>query len=140
MAEKIAYEYEILNVDETSKSMEVKYTSEFGDVLHVGVPMPSPGQDLTALLIQYSPVVWWVEQRRPTAAVAVGVKGNHEGWSGPRILAFVLNENTFVAEYENQIPQGVPYLDLAPSEIPDGPVGAWVLDMTTPDGFGTGGL
>lgn len=88
MSIKIEYDYEVTIVDEAARVMEVRYTSDAGEVMHVSIPLPSEGQDVDSLIEMYSPVNYWGEQRRPVtvAGISVGRGGHKEGWYGPRPL------------------------------------------------------
>jgi hypothetical protein len=73
---KIPYTYEILSV--SGRSMEVRYENPDHGVMHVGVRIPYEGEDLEAVIDQFSPALLWAEQSRPVQEVTVGMTGTGE--------------------------------------------------------------
>jgi hypothetical protein len=71
----IAYNYEIIAVDEQARCMEVVYTSEGRQTMHVGARLPYQGESLEAVIEMFSPVAYWLEQERAVLVPAVGTSG-----------------------------------------------------------------
>jgi hypothetical protein len=73
---KISYTYEIISVGE--RSMEVRYENEEFGVMHVGVRLPYEGEDLATVRDQFSPALYWAEQRKPVQSIQEGLIGTGE--------------------------------------------------------------
>ena len=71
----IAYTYEIINVDPQARVMEVVYTSEGRQTMHIGARLPYVGESLEAIVQMYAPVAYWREQEAELAEVAAGTSG-----------------------------------------------------------------
>lgn len=71
----IAYNYEVVAVDQAAKCMEVKYTALGYPTQHIGCRLPYPGESLEDVIDIYSPVRFWQEQAMEAQTVAVGASG-----------------------------------------------------------------
>lgn len=71
----IEYTYEIVNVDEAARCMEVIYSAPGHQTMHIGARLPYVGETLEAVIAAYSPVAYWEEQTRPVQVPVVGVRG-----------------------------------------------------------------
>lgn len=71
----IEYTYEIIKVDEAARCMEIIYTANGHQTMHIGARLPFEGETLESVIRQYSPVAYWQEQKRPLAIPSVGSKG-----------------------------------------------------------------
>jgi len=71
----ITYNYEIIAVDQAARCMEVVYTSEGRQTMHIGARLPYEGEELEAVIAMYSPVVYWLEQERAIQVPQVGTSG-----------------------------------------------------------------
>jgi len=71
----IKYTYKIVNVDEASRVMEVVYTSEGRQTMHIGARLPYAGESLEAVVGMYSPVAFWLEQAATVVVPTVGATG-----------------------------------------------------------------
>jgi hypothetical protein len=71
----IQYTYEILNVDQAARCMEVVYSSDGRQTMHIGARLPFEGENLEAVIQMYAPVVYWREQELPVAPPQIGAKG-----------------------------------------------------------------
>lgn len=83
----IEYTYEIIFINEMSRNMEVVYSSEGYESMHVGVRIPYVGETLEDVIKAYSPVSGWIEQQIPLAVPAIGTKGTltyEESFSPPQ--------------------------------------------------------
>lgn len=72
----IPYTYEIINVDPAAKVMEIVYSSEGRQTMHISARMPYVGESLEAVVQMYSPVAYWLEQEMAVADVQQGVSGS----------------------------------------------------------------
>lgn len=71
----ITYNYEIISVDEAARCMEVVYTAEGHKTMRIGTRLPYADEALEAVVAQFSPVAYWLEQTRELAVPQVGVTG-----------------------------------------------------------------
>jgi hypothetical protein len=71
----IEYTYEIISVDEAARCMEVVYTSEGRQTMHIGARLPFVGESLEAVIQMYAPVAYWLEQEAEVVVPDVGVGG-----------------------------------------------------------------
>jgi hypothetical protein len=71
----IAYTYKILAVDEASRCMEVVYSSEGRQTMHIGTRLPFEGEELNAVIEMYAPILHWAEQETPVFVPTVGTSG-----------------------------------------------------------------
>ena len=71
----IQYTYEIISVDEAARCMEVVYSSQGRQTMHIGARLPFEGETLEAVVAMYSPVEYWKQQEAAVVIPAVGTKG-----------------------------------------------------------------
>lgn len=71
----ITYTYEIIAVDEAARCMEVVYSAEGHQTMHVGARLPYQGESLEAVIEMFAPVAYWLEQAMPVAVPQVGASG-----------------------------------------------------------------
>jgi hypothetical protein len=71
----IQYGYEITSVDQTARCMEVVYTADGRQTMHIGARLPYEGESLEAVVAMYAPVAYWLEQQAAVTAPSVGVSG-----------------------------------------------------------------
>jgi hypothetical protein len=71
----IQYTYEIVNVDQAARSMEVVYSSEGLQTMHIGARLPFEGESLEAVIQMYAPVAYWREQEAVVVAPEQGTSG-----------------------------------------------------------------
>jgi hypothetical protein len=69
------YNYEIIKVDEAARCMEVVYTSEGYQTMHIGARLPYEGETTEDIVKMYAPVRYWEEQNTPVVPVNVGQSG-----------------------------------------------------------------
>jgi hypothetical protein len=69
------YTYEITNVDEQARVMEVVYTHETHGSMLVGARLPYEGESLEAVIQAYSPVAHWRELELVVVVPQVGASG-----------------------------------------------------------------
>lgn len=71
----INYTYEITAVDEAARCMEIIYTAEGRQTMHIGTRLPYEGESLEHVVAAYAPVAYWQEQERVVVSPAVGQTG-----------------------------------------------------------------
>lgn len=69
------YTYEIIEVIPERNQMSVKFTSPDREVITVGTPLPSEGENLDDFLHRYAPIGYWLESERKTFVPEVGATG-----------------------------------------------------------------
>jgi hypothetical protein len=71
----IEYTYEIIKVDEAARCMEVVYSAEGHQTMHIGARLPFEGENLESVINAFAPVPLWLELATPVVAPPVGLKG-----------------------------------------------------------------
>lgn len=71
----IPYTYEIVSVDPAARCMEIVYSSEGRQTMHIGARLPFEGESLEAVVAMYSPVSYWLEQEAPVVIPEIGTTG-----------------------------------------------------------------
>ena len=71
----ITYTYQIVSVDEAARCMEVVYSSEGRQTMHIGARLPYEGETLESVVAMYSPVAYWQQQEMPVVLPTVGTTG-----------------------------------------------------------------
>lgn len=71
----ITYTYEIIKVDEAARCMEVVYSAEGHQTMHIGTRLPFEGEALEDVIKAFAPVPLWAELATPVVAPQVGVTG-----------------------------------------------------------------
>lgn len=71
----ITYTYEVVAVDESARCMEVVYSAEGHETMHIGARLPFEGEALEDVIRAFAPVPLWEEQAKAVVAPAVGVSG-----------------------------------------------------------------
>lgn len=71
----IAYTYEIVSVDQAARCMEIVYSSEGRQSMHIGARLPFEGESLESVVEMYSPVALWLAQEAPVIVPVVGTTG-----------------------------------------------------------------
>ena len=71
----IKYTYEIIRVDKEARNMEIVYSAEGHQTMHIGARLPYEGESLEAIVEMYSPVNYWFEQAATVVEPLVGTKG-----------------------------------------------------------------
>jgi len=71
----ITYTYEIIVVNETARCMEVVYSAEGHQTMHIGARLPFEGEALEDVIKSFAPVPLWIERATPVVAPQVGAKG-----------------------------------------------------------------
>jgi len=71
----ITYTYTIFSVDEAARCMEVIYSAEGHQTMHIGARLPFEGEPLEAVIKAFAPVPLWLSLVTPVVAPAVGTSG-----------------------------------------------------------------
>lgn len=71
----ITYSYEIIAVDEAARCMEIIYTAEGHQTMHIGARLPYQGETVEQIVRMYEPVRYWEEQQLPVIVPQVGETG-----------------------------------------------------------------
>lgn len=74
----ITYTYEIIKVDEAARVMEVVYSAEGHQTMHIGARLPFEGEALESVIKAFAPVPLWLELATPVIAPQVGLTGTVE--------------------------------------------------------------
>jgi hypothetical protein len=73
---KLQYTYEIIKVDQAARNMEVIYSSEGRQTMHIGTRLPFENETLEAVIQMYAPVALWIEMEMAVVAPEVGQTGS----------------------------------------------------------------
>jgi hypothetical protein len=71
----IQYTYEVVKVDEAARCMEVVYTADGHQTMHIGARLPFEGESLESVVRQFAPLAYWEEQQLPVVVPVVGTSG-----------------------------------------------------------------
>lgn len=71
----IEYTYEIISVNEAARCMEVVYSADGYQTMHIGVRIPFEGESLEAIIQAYAPLAYWRDQKRVVVPPPVGASG-----------------------------------------------------------------
>ena len=71
----ITYSFEIIAVDEAARCMEIVYTAEGRQTMHIGARLPYEGETLEQVVRMYEPVRYWEEQALSVVVPQVGESG-----------------------------------------------------------------
>ena len=71
----ISYTYEIINVDAAARCMEIVYSAEGRQTLHIGARLPFAGEGLEDIVRMYAPVAYWREQETEVVVPEPGTSG-----------------------------------------------------------------
>ena len=71
----IAYTYEIIKVDEAARCMEVVYSAEGHQTMHISARLPFEGEVLEDVIRMFSPAPLWIELATPVVIPEIGTKG-----------------------------------------------------------------
>jgi hypothetical protein len=72
----IAYDYEIIRVDEAARCMEIVYSSAGRQTMHIGARLPYQGESVKAVVEAYAPVRFWQELESAVVVPEVGITGS----------------------------------------------------------------
>ena len=68
----IAYTYEIIKVDAQARVMEIVYSAQGHQTMHIGARLPYAGESVDAVVNMYAPVRFWEEQQAEIVVPALG--------------------------------------------------------------------
>jgi hypothetical protein len=71
----IKYNYEIISVDEAARCMEIVYSAEGHQTMHISARLPFQGESLDDVIKAFAPVPLWIELATPVVAPQVGTSG-----------------------------------------------------------------
>ena len=71
----IAYTYEIVEVNKAARCMEVVYSAEGYQTMHIGTRLPFEGELLEAVVKAFAPVPLWLAAKATCVAPEVGQRG-----------------------------------------------------------------
>ena len=71
----ITYSYEIIVVNEAARCMEIVYTADGHQTMHIGARLPYQGETVEDIIRMYEPVRYWEEQQTPVVVPQVGLTG-----------------------------------------------------------------
>lgn len=71
----ITYSYEITAVNQAARCMEIVYSAEGHQTLHIGARLPYEGEPLEQVVRMYAPVRYWEEQQLAVVVPEVGASG-----------------------------------------------------------------
>lgn len=93
---QFTYSYEVLNVNEEAKVMEVQYVCDGYKTHIVGVPLPFANELISEVIHQYAPVASWDEESIPRGSVSVGLSGEKT----VEVASRVYDENPALSDAE----------------------------------------
>ena len=71
----ITYKYQIINVNEQARCMEVVYSSEGRQTMHIGARLPYEGEQLEDVIKTFAPVRLWEEAEMQVVVPLTGTSG-----------------------------------------------------------------
>ena len=74
----ITYTYEIIAVNESARCMEVVYSADGHQTMHIGTRLPFEGEMLEDVIKAFAPVALWLELATPVTTPRVGLTGTIE--------------------------------------------------------------
>ena len=74
---QVTYSYEVLSIDDGTKTMQVKYSAEGRDDVLVSARLPYQNESIEAVIDQFSPVLMWEEADVVRNTPSVGMSGTN---------------------------------------------------------------
>lgn len=71
----ITFKFEVVSVDETSRCMEVIYTSDGNETLRISTRLPYVNEAVEDVIRMYAPLRHWEENKKQMVAPVVGLSG-----------------------------------------------------------------
>lgn len=71
----ITFKFEVVSVDETSRCMEVIYTSDGNETLRISTRLPYVNEAVEDVIRMYAPLQHWEENKKQMVAPVVGLSG-----------------------------------------------------------------
>jgi len=78
------FSYTIFAVNEAARCMEVIYTADGHQTMHVGARLPFEGENLEDVIRAFAPISLWDEQTRAVITPTVGASGTLEIFTAPQ--------------------------------------------------------
>ncbi len=94
----ITYTYEIIKVDQEARAMEVVYSAEGHQTMHIGARLPFEGESLEDVIKAFAPVPLWLELSRPVQVPTVGVQGTVAPAPAPELNEPATSMNAIVVD------------------------------------------
>ena len=69
------FNYTIFAVDEAARCMEIIYTAEGQQTMHIGARLPFEGESLEDVVMSFAPISFWKEQAASVVVPTVGITG-----------------------------------------------------------------
>lgn len=70
------FSYEIVSVDTTNKTMDVRFSSEGEDSVLMAMPIPQVGVDVRDHMAGYAPIGHWEQRKAEIQTMSVGATGD----------------------------------------------------------------
>jgi hypothetical protein len=71
----IEYTYRIVSVDEAARCMEIIYSANGHQTMHISARLPFVGESLESIIDAYAPVPLWIDMSTPVSVPQVGISG-----------------------------------------------------------------
>jgi hypothetical protein len=71
----ITYSFEIVAVDQAARCMEIVYTADGHQTMHISARLPFEGETLEQVVRMHDPVRYWEEQQAAVVVPEVGTTG-----------------------------------------------------------------
>lgn len=94
----IQYTYEIIKVNQAARCMEVVYSAEGHQTMHIGARLPFEGEPLEDVIRAFAPVPLWLDLARPVQIPSVGVQGTVIPEPEPQPNTPIAGPNTVVID------------------------------------------
>tara|TARA_R110002126_G_scaffold71693_4_gene179603 strand:- start:1036 stop:1326 length:291 start_codon:yes stop_codon:yes gene_type:complete len=69
------FKYTIISVDEAARCMEIVYTADGHQTMHIGARLPFEGENLEDVVMAFAPIALWSEQTRAVVVPTAGTSG-----------------------------------------------------------------
>ena len=73
------FTYEIVSVDTTNKTMDVRFSAENEENVLIALPIPKVGDDIREHMASYAPIAHWEQVKAEVQTMTIGATG--EVWS-----------------------------------------------------------
>lgn len=90
----ITYSFQIVAVDQAARCMEIVYTADGHQTMHIGARLPYQGETVEQVVRMYEPVRYWEEQQLAVVVPQVGDSGTLEPLPPPESTQPALDQPT----------------------------------------------
>lgn len=90
----ITYSYEIIAVNEAARCMEIVYTADGRQTMHIGARLPYQGETVEQIVRMYEPVRYWEEQQLAVVVPQIGASGTLDPLPPPEPIQPAQNQPT----------------------------------------------